>query len=194
MTKKPGFTLIELITVIGIMTIVGGIVGDVIVRSFRQNTQQEAQANVNTQMSLAIDKFNRIARSATQLITTTNTTFTILGYPKASDTIPSQISIYLTGRAVKYSVIPPSGTAPNYTYNQANAQIFSLFSNTTNNSTTTPLFQYLDDTNTVLSSPVNMASVTAVRFLPSAMDDNNLITKPDLGNTLVSLRNFKTNL
>lgn len=191
--KRPGFTLIELLVVMSISMLLGGIVTDFYVQMNVKNQRVQAASLAQRDLSLATDKFNRILRSATIIISASETSLTVRGYPNPSDEVPSQISIFINGSKVSYSVIAPTGTAPNYTYNQANAKTYTLLPNVTN-SIALPLFKCYNNTNTLLPFPVTIASVTEVEFLPSAKDADNILSTPIAVSTRVQLRNFKTNL
>lgn len=191
--RKPGFTLIELVMVTFIMTILGGIVSTVIVKSFSSNQQVENQALVQRSLSLGLDRFSRVMRSTTHLLEATNTNVKIRGYPNVADTAPSEINFYLTGTQIRYSVIPPTGSPPNYTYNPADAKTYQLLPRVTN-TVSQPIFVYYDETNTALASPIVIADVKAVEFRPIATDANSTLTKPITATSRATLRNFKTNL
>lgn len=191
--RKPGFTLVELIVVMSIAMLLGGIVTDFYVQMNTKNQQVQASSLAQRDLSLAADKFNRILRSTTLLVSASQTSLTVRGYPNPSDEVPSQINIYISNSKVSYSVIAPTGTAPNYIYDQANAKVYTLLPNVTN-SISLPLFKYYNNTNTLLDFPVTTASVTEVEFLPSAKDADNILKTPITVATRVQLRNFKTNL
>ncbi len=194
MNKRPAFTIVEMIVVIAILGIFGGVVSEYIVKSYSNNQQVEAGSIVQKDLNLAVDRFNRVLRSTTELLEATATTIKIRGYPNVADAAPSEIYFYIQGVAVKYSVIPPSGTAPNYTYNSADAQYFTLLPNVTNNSGATPLFRYYNDANVLQTLPVNLANVKSVEFAPVAKDAQNVIRTPISVTSRATLRNFKTNL
>lgn len=191
--RRPGFTILELIVVIWISSIIGGILMTYIVKSYSQNRSVEAASITQKDINFAIDRFNRILRSTTQLLDATETVVTIRGYPNAADTAPSEISLYLAAPKVLYSVIPPTGTAPNYTYNPVDAVIYTLLPNVTN-SVALPLFKYYDETNAQLNYPVTLANVRIVELNASAKDSANILTTPISVTTRATLRNFKTNL
>jgi|GEM_PF-1145904 len=191
--NRNGFTLIELLTVIALSSILGGIVTDTIVRSYYQNQQLQAASLAQKDLNLAIDRFDRVLRSTTLLLEVNKTNVKLRGYASASDTAPSEINIYLNGTKVSYSVIAPTGTAPNYTYDQANAQVYTLLYQVSNTAAQ-PLFYYYDDTNTQLTFPVNLSDVRVVEFAPLAKDSQNILKQPISITTRATLRNFKTNL
>lgn len=192
--KRPAFTIVEMIVVIFILSIFGGVVTQYIVKSYSNNQQVEAGSIVQKDLNLAVDRFNRVLRSSTELLEATATTIKIRGYPNVGDTAPSEIYFYIQGTAVKYSVIPPTGTAPNYTYNSANAKYYTLLPNVINNSGATPLFRFYSDTNVLQTLPVSLANVKSIEFAPVAKDAQNVIKIPVSVTTRATLRNFKTNL
>jgi len=193
MKKRAGFSLIEMIVVMFIFTILGGVVANVIVSSNQNYQLLEAQSVVQRDLNLGLDRFNRVMRSATKLLETTNTNVKVWGYPNVNDVAPSEINFFLTETKISYSVIAPTGSAPNYTYNPANAKTLTLVPRVTNTGAE-PVFVYFDDTNAQLTSPVVMADVKAVEFRPLATDVKNSLTKPISATTRATLRNFKTNL
>lgn len=190
---SAGFSVLELILAIFIISLFGGIVSSTIIKSYANNRLVETQAIVQTELNLAIDKLSRVMRSSTVVLQATETNFKIRGYPNVADNAPSEINFYLDGSALKYSVIPPTGQAPNYTYNQGDAQYYTLVAKTTN-AVNNPVFRYYDEENNLLSFPVSIGSIKVVEPTLSAVDTSNVLTKPIIVTTKITLRNFKTNL
>ncbi|HUD20587.1 MAG TPA: type II secretion system protein [Candidatus Saccharimonadales bacterium] len=194
MKKSGGFTLIEIIVTMALMSIIGGVAVGTIITSMRNNQKVEAQSLVHRDLSNALDKFDRVIRSTTVILEATQTTLKIRGYPTAADTVPSQIYFFITaGGALHYTIIPPTGTAPNYTYNQNNAKEYTLMAKVTN-SNAAPLFGYFNSSNQLLTYPVTLASIQAVQVSIQALDGANLLTTPIVASTIIDMRNFKTNL
>ena len=193
MKSRNGFTLMELLVVIFIISLFGGIVSSTFIKSYANNRLVETQAIVQTELNQATDRLTRVLRSATLILEATETNFKMRGYPNAADTAPSEINFYLNGTALKYTVIPPSGQAPNYTYNPADAVLRTLVAKTTN-SVSNPVFRYYDDVGGVLSFPVGISSIKIVEPTLSAIDSSNVLKNPIVVTTKITLRNFKTNL
>lgn len=199
MSKRPlaGFTIIEMLISMALFSLLGTLVVGVIVKNLRDNEKLQANSVVQRDLNLAIDRMNRVFRSTTQIIDATATSVRIRGYPNAGDVAPSEIYFYTSTTAgktsVKYDVIPPTGTAPSYTYNPANAVTHLLLPRVTNSSTV-PLFTYYDQNNTLLATPITLAKVTVIQAAPSALDENNFLSTPIVVTTRATLRNFKTNL
>src|SRR3989344_5623210 len=176
-----------------IISLFSGLVYSTIIKSYANNRLIETQAIVQTELNLAIDKLSRVMRSSTVVLQATETNFKIRGYPNVADNAPSEINFYLDGSALKYSVIPPTGQAPNYTYNQADAKVYTLVGKTTN-AVNNPAFRYYNDQNVLLNFPVSISSIKIVEPTLSAVDTGNILKSPIIVTTKITLRNFKTNL
>ncbi|MCR4277794.1 MAG: type II secretion system GspH family protein [Candidatus Berkelbacteria bacterium] len=191
--KKGGFSVLELIIVIFIVSLFGGLVSSTIIKSYSNNKLVETQSVVQTELNLAIDRLSRVLRSSTLIMEATETIFKIRGYPNVADNAPSEIKFYLDGTALRYSVIPPTGQAPDYTYNEADAKVYTLVGKTTN-AVNNPAFRYYNDQNVLLNFPVSVSSIKIVEPTLSAIDSGNILKSPIIVTTKITLRNFKTNL
>lgn len=193
--RSKAFTIVELLVVMSIMTILGGIVTNYIVKIGRQNSQIEATAIGQKDLNLAIDRLDRVIRSSTLLLSTTDMSLRVRAYANTGDAAPSEIYFYVDSASnFKYQVIPPSGSPPSYTYDASHAVTYTLLTNLQNSSPSNPLFKYYNDNNTLLVSPVSQTDVTAIEVDPSILDTKKFLKKPLSVTTLVSLRNLKTNL
>ena len=193
MKIQRGFTLIELLVVIFIISIFGAIISSTFIKSYANNRNVETQAVIQTELNKAVDRLSRVLRSATQILEATQTNLKIRGYPNVSDSAPSEINFFLSGTVLKYSVIAPSGQAPNYTYNQADAKFFTLVGKMTND-VNTPVFRYYDNQGLLINFPVAISSIRIVEPTLSAIDSSNSLRFPIVVSTKITLRNFKTNL
>ncbi len=193
MTGRSGFSVLELLLVIFIVSLFGGLVTNTIIKSYANNRLVEAQSIVQTELNLAIDRLSRVTRSSTLIIQATETSLKIRGYPNVNDVAPSEINFYLEDGAIKYSVVPPTGSAPNYTYNSDDAKYYKLVGKTTN-SILNPVWRYYNDQNILLNYPAQIASIKVVEPTLSALDINNILKSPIVVTTKITLRNFKTNL
>jgi type II secretory pathway pseudopilin PulG len=195
--KKSGFSIIELLVVMTITSMLGGIVVSVIISTYTNNRKLEASSLVQRDVNLALDKVNKVLRSATEILETTPSNIKIRGYPNVSDIAPSEINFFLDAsgsyNVVRYSVIPPTGMAPTYTYDPNNAVTYTLVPRVTNTSISNPPFTYYDENNAAISVPINMADVRSVQFNVSALDVQGVSNVQTFTN-VTSLRNFKTNL
>jgi prepilin-type N-terminal cleavage/methylation domain-containing protein len=190
---KRAFTIIEMVVVIFIITLLSGVVAETINKSYADNRKVEAQSITQKDINFAIDRLSRVLRSATLVMETTETNLKVRGYPNTSDAAPSEINFYLSDSSLKYSVIPPTGSAPNYTYDINNAKYYTLLSKTTN-SVSNPVFRYYNDQGSLLNFPVSAGSVKEVEPNLSALDSGGVLKLPIVVSTKITLRNFKTNL
>lgn len=193
MNRRNGFSTLELLLVIFILSLFGGIVSSTIIKSYSNNKLVETQSIVQTELNLAIDRLSRVLRSSTLILEATQTNFKIRGYPNSADTAPYEINFHLQNSSLKYSIIPPTGVPPNYTYNQNDAKYYTLVGKTSN-SNSNPVFRYYDDQNTLLNFPVTLGSIKVVEPNLSALDATNILKTPIIVTTKITLRNFKTNL
>ncbi|QQG49885.1 MAG: type II secretion system protein [Candidatus Berkelbacteria bacterium] len=191
--KQKAFSLVEMIIAISIIALFGGLVATNIIQTYRNHQIAEAQSITQRDLNLMIDRVSRVLRSTTLILETTETGLKVRGYPKVNDPAPSEIYFYIENSALKYSVIPPTGTAPNYTYDPNDAQYFTLLPKVTN-SVANPLWRYYDENSDLLAFPVNKADVRIVETLPFALDSGNALSAPIGISTKIALRNFKTNL
>lgn len=191
--RLRGFSLVEMIIAISIISLFGGLVASNIVQTYRNNQIAEAQSLTQRDLNLMIDRVSRVLRSTTLILETTETGLKVRGYPKVNDVAPSEIYFYIENAALKYSVIPPTGTAPNYTYNPNDAQYFTLLPKVTN-TVANPLWRYYNEGGDLLAFPVNKADVRVIETLPFALDSGGALSVPIGISTKISLRNFKTNL
>lgn len=197
MRARSAFTLIELLVAGALASLLGALVVGVIVKSFSDHRKLEATSVVQRDINLAVDRINKVLRSTTQILEATTTTIKIRGYPNAADVAPSEIYFFIAQHngfpAVRYSVTPPSGTAPNYTYDPVSATTYTLLPHVAN-SAGAALFTYYDEENTPLSGTVNIGQIRVVEFTPRALDVGGVLSAPLITATRAQLRNFKDNL
>lgn len=191
--SRAGFTIIELIVVMFIITLLGGIVSATIVKSLNDQNKLDAESQVQRELTISLDRVSKALRSTILLLEATETNLKVRAFAKVSDSAPSEINYFIdqSGRW-RYSVIPASGTPPNYTYNPADQQTFTLATKITNTSAA-PLFNYFDETSAPLTFPVQAADIRLIEITPRGTDSNDLVA-PLIFSTKVQLRNFKTNL
>jgi len=192
--KHPSFTIIELVVVMFIIAILGTVTASFIIKSLRDQERLQAQALVQGQLTTALERVAKVIRGTTVLIQTEQNILTIRGWANVSDTAPSEVSYFIdTDSSWKFSVIPASGTAPNYVYGPNDKKTYTLADKLVND-TSHPLFNYYDELNNQLSFPVSVAAIKMVELSPLAKDTTNWLILPVELTTRVNLRNLKTNL
>lgn len=192
--RRPGYTIIEIITVIFIVGILSGIVAEFLSFMNKKQADLQSQSIVQAETALAMDKTSKIIRSATNISIASDNTLEVLAYANVADTVPSKISVYLDGATIRMKSIAPSGNGPNYTYNSANAVITKLINNTFNG-VGRPIFVYYNDSNAQLTQPVALGDIKMIglNFIGKAQGLAFLPAREVSLSSKVQLRNFKTN-
>lgn len=187
-----GFTLIELIIVIGIASILLVGIGNFIVSALATYQYLQVQGNSAVDQTALVDRMGNVIRGATGIITAQGNTLTLYAYFSPADAVVDQVSYTVNGSTLQVSVIPPSGTAPNYTYNPASAKITTLSTNFTDSPN--PVFTYYDASGTQLASGFTTSQINQIGIYLSTNPNPAKLPKPLVLQTRVTLRNMKTNL
>lgn len=164
LSYKPGFTLIETVIVVGILSIVGTVLTVMIVSFYRTNSYiiQEGTAVQSSQRGLSQslqdlreasygdDGSYPIANAATSTVTF---------YADVNNSSSVQkVRLYLSNGTLYRGVTYSSGSPPAY----SGAESTSVVATYVTNSTSTPIFQYYDNTGALLASPVNVAQIASI--------------------------------
>jgi prepilin-type N-terminal cleavage/methylation domain-containing protein len=160
-----GFTLIEMLLVIALTALMMLTVNSLIVYFYKTNNytlQQSFAANEARQgvqdamtylrgASYGADGSYPIASAATSSITF----YAAIG---SSNTI-DEISYQLIKGTLYRLVTAPAGNPPSYAGQQAASSTIAV---SVVNDASTPVFQYFDNTGTLLTSPINIAKIASV--------------------------------
>lgn len=199
--NKKGFTLIEIVVVIGILAVIAISVGAFQTDVFKNNKFSMDSLNTTQDARSIIATMVKELRSASpgsngsftivQAATNTITFFSDVD----GDVLKEQIRYYLATTTLKKGVIKPTGNPP--TYNSANETFYYLAYNI-RNSSTTPVFEYYDSnymgTSSPLTQPVTTTQIKLVKI--NLMIDVDPNKAPVIKNytSQVSIRNLKDNL
>jgi len=194
MIKFRAFSTLELLLSMFVISLFSGIVTQTIIKSYSNNRLVETQAIVQTELNFAIDRITKVSRSTTEILEATPVNLKMRGYPNVNDTAPSEVNFYLSNGSLKYSVVPPTGSPPNYTYSYDDATYYTLVSKTSNDDSGNKLFNYYNENNLLLTTPIAISAIRVVEPTINALDINNILNNPIIVTTKISLRNFKTNL
>jgi len=192
MQSEGGFTLLEVIVasvLVGILAIPLMMFG---YKGLQSYTFLETQSQTSTDLSTLSERIAKVVRGATSVITATSSTLTIYGYFDPDDTKPDQIRYFMSGTTMDIGVTPPSGTAPNYTYPSANEVIHTAYTSMALGAT--PMFTYYDSSGNQLAAGFTTSEVQAVGIYVAANPTPGQNSVPISVSTMVTLRNFKTNL
>lgn len=191
-SKPYGYTLLELIFVIGITGILTLVVMTFAINSARGYRYLEAQSSASVEVSSNLNRVSKVVRGTTDIVTAEPNSLVIFGYFSPNDAVVKKIRYFKDGNRLAVGVIPPSGTAPNYTYSQANETVSYLINDL--NMGSTPLFSYYDEAGNQLTGAFAVTQVKQVGIKIDVNAKPDVLTKPVGSQTKVTLRNKKVNL
>jgi prepilin-type N-terminal cleavage/methylation domain-containing protein len=199
--RQKGFTLIEILIALGLFT---GLV--VLLTTFQKdifvnNTFIQNSLVVESEARGALKKTIAELRAA---VPSNNGLYPIILADKNSltffsdvnrDGLRERVRYFVTSSSLKRGVTPPTGSP--YIYLDANESLFTVV-HTLVNPTTTPVFNYYDDTYTGSSSPlawpVNVSDIRLIKM--TIMVDVDPVRSPTVMTfeSQVTIRNLKDNL
>jgi hypothetical protein len=152
----------------------------------------EAQSNTSVELNILFGRIAKVVRGTTGVVTASSNTLVIYGYFSPQDSVVKKIRYFVSGNNLNIGVTPPSGTAPNYTYNSANEVITTTRIDLVMGGQ--PMFTYYDDAGNLLPSGFTPGQVKSIGIFLSANPNTKTVPQPISLSTRVTLRNFKTNL
>jgi len=190
--SEGGYSLLELIIVMGLTAMLAT---PLVVFSYKGLTSYEflqAQSNTSTELSTLSQRMAKVIRGTTAIIDAQNNTLTIYGYFSPADTTVKKIRYFINGTNLNIGVTPPTGTAPNYTYNTADEVVTTTRIDLAMGST--PMFTYYDDAGNQLPNGFANSQIKEIGIYVAANPRVKQLSVPVSLTTRVTLRNFKTNL
>ncbi len=200
---KPltGFTLIEVVVVIGIFGLISGGVITLVSSVFVQSSKQGESIADTDQARKLSNKLTQELRNAVYgengaypLNSAGNQEIIFFSNVDSDDEV-ERVRYYLQSGALYKGIVQPTGSP--YSYNPAQEVAEKVQSSVANNST--PLFYYYNDsydgiTGTALTQPVNVAQVNFIKLnlILSNKAASSNVTYTVTGGS--SIRNLKTNL
>ena len=197
---KKGFSLIEMMVSVAILSIVVILVGtfakDIFfLKGVFSNglTAYNDARKVLQPIASEIRSASPSALGGYNIETAGDTTFTFYSDIN-NDGLIEKVKYYVSGTTLKKSVIPPTGSMVQYS--TSNEKITDVISNLANGST--PVFTYYDTNyngqTSALTQPVSIMSIRLVKI--TLIIDANAYRSPSsmIVTTQVSLRNLKDNL
>ena len=152
----------------------------------------QLQSDTSTDLSILSQRMGKVIRGTTNVIDAQNNSLTIYGYFSPQDTIVKKIRYFINGTHLNIGVTPPTGTAPNYTYNVADEVVTTTRVDLAMGGQS--MFTYYDDTGTILPNGFAVSQIKAIGLYVAANPDTTRLSVPISLTTRVTLRNFKTNL
>lgn len=198
--SKSGFTIIEILVSIFILTLIGLAVSSFAKDIFSLNrvtsdslTAQDETRRALKTMSAEIRTASPSSLGAYALAQTATSSFTFYSNID-DDSLKERVRYFLDGTTLKKGIIKPSGTP--LTYNPANEVVSELTHNVAN--ATTSIFSYYDKnydgTNQALIEPIDIATVRLVKITIVIDKDPQMPPGPMTLTTQISMRNLKDNL
>ncbi len=161
----PGFTLIETVVVIGILVVVSGALVGMIVYVYKANAfifqQSTATDSARRGIEYALENLREATYGADGAYPiATAATSTITFYADVdNDGVVEKIHYYLLSNKLYRGVVNPAGNPPSYTGQPESAIIVASY---VQNSTSTPIFHYYNNSGTELTTPVDVGSVASI--------------------------------
>lgn len=186
-----GYTLVELVITMAIIAITVTALVNLTVQSSRGYKYLQTQSNASVDLSNTLDRVAKVTRGATDVTEAQANRLTIFAYFSPQDTVVKKITYFVDGTDLKATVIPPSGTAPNYTYNPAQGTTKTIAKNLTNGGI---VFTYYNETGAQLSGSFTTSQIKQIGIAMIINPNPKVLRKPMSSQTTVTLRNKKTNL
>jgi prepilin-type N-terminal cleavage/methylation domain-containing protein len=160
-----GFTLIEMVVVIGILAVVGVALTGMISYVYRTNAfifeETSATDSARRGVQFALENIREATYGADgSYPLSTAATSTIAFYADVdNDGVVEKIRYYLTNGTLYRGVTNPAGAPPAYTGQTESSTVVASY---VRNDASTPVFHYYDDTGAELSAPADVSKVASV--------------------------------
>lgn len=164
-SNQRGFTLIEMLVVIAVLAVVGVAVSGMIAYIYKTNTflfqQSSATDNARRGIEYALENIREASYGADGAYPIANAaTSTVTFYADVdNDGTVEKIRYYLSNGTLYRGVTNPAGSPPSYTGQTEAATIVASY---VQNGTSTPIFNYYDDTGAQLATPADVSKVASV--------------------------------
>lgn len=159
-----GFTIIEMVTVIAIIALVGGALSYMIQYFYRVNDyvlqEQEAVASGRQGLTIAMENLRAASYGddgSYPIGTAATSSLTFYADVYGTGDV-EEVKYYLSGGTLYRGIITATGTPPAYGQTQSTSTVATYVVN----ATSSPIFQYYDDNGNLLSSPVNVSLISSI--------------------------------
>lgn len=190
--NQAGYTVLELLIVIIITSAISIPLTMFALNGLKSYNRLEAQSDTSVELNTLAGRVTKVVRGATTIDTAGSNSLILFGYFSPQDTVIKKIRYYISGTTLFIGVTPPSGTAPNYTYDSANEKITSTRVDLAMGAN--PLFTYYDDVGNQLTGSFTVGQVKQVGLYLAANPNTKTLSVPISLSTKVTLRNQKVNL
>lgn len=196
--KRDGFTLIEVIVGIALLTTIGGLISLLFLRlsdyQLFFTKKFEAQQEIQQTIPFIVSEIRSMSpSSAGSYPIASASTSSIIFYSNVDgDNLIEQIRYFLDGDILKKGTVKPSGNP--LSYNSANETTAEMIHNIL--ATSTPIFSYYDENYTGSENPMNQpAIVSNIKIIAvQLMIQNNASQTPIIIKVQAMPRNLRNNL
>lgn len=186
-----GFTLIEMVVVIGLVAILSAVVSTMLVASLSSYRTKRQSVDLEDKASAVLRDFEKSTRAASKIVMAEPDQLTFLRYFDLTSASPTQVRYFMDGDQFKIGLTQPSGIAPAIVYPIQNEKIDLIVDNVTNGTT---LFKYYNSNGGLIPGPVEIATVRMIEINIALDKDPNKPPTEITETTKVNLRNMKDNL
>lgn len=190
--RQTGYTIVELLVVMVLFMVLAIPLTVFTIKGMTSYQYLQEQSDTSIDLSTLSERIAKVVRGTTKVVTAQDNTLTIYGYFSPEDTVVKQIRYFVNGNNLEIGVTPPSGTAPNYTYNPANEVVTVVRVDLSMGAT--PMFTYYDDAGNTLPNGFATTQIKEIGIYVAANPNTKRLNVPISISTRVTLRNFKTNL
>ncbi|MEK7189500.1 MAG: type II secretion system protein [Patescibacteria group bacterium] len=193
--SKNGFTLIEIVVVLGIFMLLLVGLGYLMLGAFRTQYVTFAQLQGQKEARTALENFVKEARRAdtssigSYLIETAAVSAFTFYSDIDADTYREKVRYFLDGEDFKKGVIKPSGTP--LTYNSANEVVTTVAQNVISDQIFSFYDANYDGTTAALTFPVNVTDIRLAKITLTIEQDAYVSPEPLIVTNQVEIRNLK---
>ena len=200
--KKKGFTLAEVIVVVGLLALFVGLISEFQTKIFKYNSSFESgnfigfdSQNVIKSMTKEIRSMSPSSAGSYPIEAAGTSTFSF--YNDIDDGgLKEHIRYFVSDNTLKRGLIKPTGTPSVY---DSGSEKFVILMSNIQNSSSTPIFNYFGsdysaEDITPLPSPINILDIRFVEVNVILGGDPSKLLAPVNVSTKVSIRNLKDNL
>jgi len=188
---KSGFTLVEMIVVIALVSLLTVIVSTFLSQSIKSYRLKSQSADLQEKAAHVMREFEQTARAASSVLTASETEFKFYRFFDLTSTYPTQVRYFLDGNKFKIGLTEPEGTAPNITYPTGSEKITLIIEDVVNLDV---LFKYYNGNGELLIDPVDPVNAKMVELTISLDQNPNAPPESVSETTKINLRNMKDNL
>lgn len=152
----------------------------------------QVQSNTSVDLSNTLNRVAKVVRGTTDVVDAEQNSLTIYAYFSPNDAVVDKVKYYVSGSQLLVSVIPPTGTAPNYTYSASDEKITVLTNSVANGGNSS--FTYYDDLGGKLTGSFSLNQIKQIGIYIGTNPNTKVLRQPLNSQTIVTLRNKKTNL